>query len=103
MYTPDKWVVLKIRNDSEILFKVLAGWSGGYTYGDSWRINSGIVKVVDDGDYVLFHGESGSVYKCHKDSYGLSMATAGIYNQMKQIYSDDIEMLPSHISWLHLV
>jgi hypothetical protein len=62
--------------------KVLAGWSGGYLEGDFWRMNSGIVRASEEGDYILFHGQSGSVYKCHKNSQRLSNATAGVYNTL---------------------
>ena len=55
-YTPDNWVVLKITNTKrsgntgygrteQVLYKVLAGWGGGYLDGDSWRMNSGINLV----------------------------------------------------------
>lgn len=81
-YTPDNWVIVKITRPEGVVHKLLAGWSGGYLDGDSWRMNSGIVRTSQEGDYVLFHGESGSVYKCHKDGQRLSNATAGIYNTL---------------------
>ena len=31
-----------------------------------------------DGDYFLFHGRSGSVYRCHKDMYGTTSYGASI-------------------------
>jgi hypothetical protein len=66
--TPDRWLIIDCGGDG--LYKVFATWSGGYLDGDSWRLNSGIESVEEDGDYLLFHGHSGSIYKCHKDSYG---------------------------------
>jgi len=81
MYTPDKWVVLKIEDNGKIGYKVLAGWSGSYLEGQSWKINSGIVKVEEDGDYYLFYGNSGSVYKCHKNGYGTNLIMSDIINQ----------------------
>ena len=52
MYTPDNWVVLKLKpgKGAHPIYKVLAGWSGGYLDGDSWRMNSGISKVTENGD-----------------------------------------------------
>ncbi len=52
-YTPDSWVVLKVKAGKGTFpfYKVLAGWSGGYLSGDSWRINSGITRVEDDRTY----------------------------------------------------
>ena len=52
--TPDNWVVVKV---GEGIYKVLAGWSGGYLTSDSWKLNSGISEVKDDGDHWLFIGE----------------------------------------------
>ena len=86
VYTPDNWVILKIRESkmSKPFYKVLGGWSGGYASGDSWRMNSGITKVTEEGDYLLFHGYSGSIYRCHKQSYGLRMNNAGVYTTLKE-------------------
>lgn len=77
--TPDRWVILKI---SDGVYKVLAGWYGGYLHGDSWRLNSGIVKVEEDGDYYLFHGKSGSTYKCHKDAKGFTGYTSQVLENL---------------------
>lgn len=78
MYTPDKWIILKIKYKTETLYKVLAGWSGSYLEGQSWKLNSGINKISMDGDYYLFEGYSGSTYKCHKNAYGTNMITSGV-------------------------
>jgi hypothetical protein len=94
MYSPDRWVVVKLSNDKDTVFKVLAGWSGGYLDGQSWRMNSGISKVVVDGDFYLFEGFSGSTYKCHKKSYGTNMIMAGIISQLleqKQYIAEVLE------------
>jgi hypothetical protein len=82
VYTPNNWVIVKLTSAEGVIHKVLAGWSGGYLEGNSWRMNSGIVRASEEGDYILFHGESGSVYKCHKDAQRLSNSTAGIYNTL---------------------
>lgn len=82
MYSPDKWIILKIKGTKETVYKVLAGWSGSYLEGQSWRINSGISKVSKEGDYFLFEGHSGSVYKCHQKSYGTNMISSGILSQI---------------------
>ena len=42
-------------------------------------MNSGIVKVSDEGDYWDVYGDSGSVYKCYKTSEKLSGYTAQIF------------------------
>ena len=100
-YAPDNWVVLHIKGDDPH-FRVLAGWSGGYTTGDSWRMNSGIAKVIEEDDYYLFIGESGSTYACHKDMYGLRMNNAGIWNRLQKQYGDMIEMLDEDTEWMKL-
>jgi hypothetical protein len=100
MNTPDKWAIIGFKGPDEH-HRVLAGWYGGYLYGDYWRINSGITKVEEDGDYYLFHGYSGSVYKCHKDSYGLSSLTAGVYLGLEKHHN--VEVLPSTTDWLSLL
>jgi hypothetical protein len=108
-YTPDSWVVLKITHDNtEPLYKVLAGWAGSYLYGASWKLNSGVTKVEEDGQCYLFHGYSGSTYRCHKSSYGLSGYTAGVLaNFQKQAEESDgrlvIEMLPEETNFLEIV
>lgn len=92
-YKPDSWVVIKMTNKDQTFYKVLGGWSGGYLDGDSWRLNSGVERVELDNDRYMFYGSSGSVYNCHKESYGLKMITTGIWNQMKEKYPDQVELL----------
>ena len=101
-YTPDNWVVLKITNEGETLYKVLAGWSGGYLDGDSWRMNSGITRVEDHETYYSFYGYSGSVYKVWKGHYGLRMNNAGVYNQLKERFGDAVELMPEDTEWMDL-
>ena len=105
-YTPDNWVILNLKAgklDSGF-YKVLAGWSGGYLDGDSWRLNSGITEVEQDDSYYYFYGESGSRYKCHKDSYGLRMNNAHIYNSFKkqEKFEDQVFLMPEDTNWILL-
>lgn len=79
METPDKWVILKIGKDNPS-YKVFATWYGGYLGSDSWKMNSGIVRVEEDETYYKFYGYSGSCYKCNKKTYGTNMYTQGILN-----------------------
>lgn len=95
--TPDNWVVVKVEKN---LYKVLAGWSGGYLDGDSWKLNSGISKVKDDGNHWLFIGESGSVYKCHKERYFVKM---NIGAQVKQLKELGCELMDEETDWMKLV
>lgn len=114
-YNPDCWVVIKITNtdtllateNDEVLYKVLAGWGGGYLNGDSWRMNSGIDLVFDHDREIHFYGHSGSTYICHKEAYGLRMSTAGIFKQMQLIGtgvdgSAKVEMMPEDTDWTNI-
>ena len=100
---PDNWVVLKIVTDDVPLYKVLAGWGGGYLAGDYWRLNSGISIVFEREDSVDFYGYSGSLYHCRKGSYGLSMITSGIYNDIVSRFGDKVEMMPEDTDWKNLL
>jgi hypothetical protein len=67
----------------------MGGWYGGYLGADSWRINSGISKVELVRDTYKFHGHSGSVYLCSKNSYG-----ATIFMNSVLPHNDNLEILP---------
>ena len=77
MRRPNNWVIIKMKSDNPH-YRVLGGWSGGYSDGDSWRMNSGITKVSETENYYYFGGSSGSEYCCHKGSYMLRMNNAYI-------------------------
>jgi hypothetical protein len=97
-YQPDNWCILHMKgNDPH--YKVLAGWSGSYLTGDSWRMNSGIVKCIEEDDHWLFIGSSGSTYACHKDAYGLRVNNAHVYNRLKEKFGDKIELLEDRFNW----
>jgi len=89
----DNWVIVKITLPEGVVHKLLRGWSGGYLDGDSWHMNSGIVRAEVEDDYILFHGQSGSVYKCYKNAQRLSNVTAGIYNTLKNMAPAQVEIV----------
>ena len=97
-YSPDNWVVIKYKGDDPH-YKVLAGWSGGYLDGDSWRMNSGIVRVEEDEHLFLFYGASGSCYECNKQSYCLRKNNAHIWAKLQEIYGDKVELMPEDTDW----
>ena len=94
-YYPDCWVVIRMNYKDEVIYKVLGGWSEGYTYGSSWKLNSGIEKAEYDvtQDVWRFYGSSGSVYVCHPDQYGLRIPTIGIWNQMVTNHPDNVKLM----------
>ena len=101
MYTPDNWVVIKTPH----CYKVLAGWSGEYLGADEWRLNSGITgcHMEKDGDYYFFTGHSGSTYRCHKDSYGLRMNNAYIFNKFQtKLGAENFELMPEETAWTEI-
>ena len=99
-YIPDNWVVIFMNGEYDPHYKVLAGWSGGYTQGDSWRMNSGITRVEEGKNRYSFYGASGSVYHCGKKSYGLKMNNAYIWNRLKDLYVNRVEMMPEDTDWM---
>ena len=74
-YTPDRWVVLEIKQpDHEPIRKLFAGW-----YGGSWKINSGITNIrIDASGHYEFDGYSGSTYYCHANNYKMSGLMHGV-------------------------
>jgi hypothetical protein len=81
-YTPDRWVVIDITHKGNTVRKVLGGWIGGYAKSDTWRLNSGVTEVKDEGDFYLFSGASGSVYKCWKRNEGMTSLSSSVYASM---------------------
>jgi hypothetical protein len=92
-YTPDRWLVLRIHAPTQVLYKVFAAWRGGYAGSDSWKINSGITRATFRDPYWEFDGSSGSVYRCHADSYGNSLYGSGVLdNLISQAKAQDIQI-----------
>ncbi len=89
-YTPDAWVILEM-NSAEYgkIRKILAGWYGGYSGSDSWKLSSGNLKEYVDGDFIVFPQESGSVYSCHKDAQRLTGYTSNILAKIKDNFKDN--------------
>jgi len=105
-YRPDKWVVVKITSDKHSpIHKVFACWYGGWAGSDSWKLNSGITKATLEGNVYSFEGSSGSVYECHKDTYGTNMYGSGVLQNMidtAQKNGITIEILPEETNFLEI-
>lgn len=92
MYTPEEWILIKINSDDPH-YRVFGSWRGGYLNGDSWKMNSGVTSVEMKGDYYLFNGASGSVYKCHKKAYGIrSPYNNSVLHDYKKKLKDKFEI-----------
>jgi hypothetical protein len=101
-YVPNNWVVLKITLEDQSIYKILAGWSGSYLDGSSWKLNSGITHVEETDTHYNFYGYSGSCYKCNKESYGLHNSTINLYESMKQRFADNVMMLDEDTNWMNM-
>ena len=98
-YTPDSWVIVKIQSETYgTLHKVLAGWSGSYLYGASWKLSSGIVTFEDKGEHYESLQDSGSTYVLHKSSERTSAimtSTFASFEQQLKGIDGTIEVLDS--------
>ena len=101
MHTPDNWVVIRLKGDDPH-YRVLAGWSGSYLNGSSWRMNSGITEVNETADYYYFKGSSGSEYRCGKSCYMLRMNNAGTWAQLQELHGDKVELMPEDTDWMNI-
>lgn len=78
-YTPDTWSILLFNSPTYgKIHKVFAGWYGGFTQGDSWKLSSGIVSMEDSEKHFSSLQESGSIYNLYKNSEKLSSYQLGI-------------------------
>jgi hypothetical protein len=109
-YTPDSWVVLKVKEGKydRGFYKVLGGWSGGYLdyhlRRSFWRMNGGITGVEKLAYLYGFYDRFGSVYWCHQGSYRLPMAMPGVYNQLKEneAFEGQITLMPEDTNWMEI-
>lgn len=99
-YNPDGWVLVKI-GGRDPHYRIFGSWRGGYADGDSWRLNSGIVKCEKDGPILNFIGHSGSVYSVHESGYGkLGMYNEGVvrgYEERSQNTFSVMEAMPEDL------
>jgi len=92
IYYPDNWVLIDIITPEETIRKVFAGWAGGWTEGDSWKLSSGTEKVVEVNEHITDYIQySGSIYSCHKFNNRMSM-------YMKNILASWMESIPEGYS-----
>ena len=86
METPDRWVILKVKQAEKDEFKVvLAGWNGSYTGSDSWKRSSPIKDIVEDDEKFTATTSSGNQYVLHKSRRGWTSMMGQVYNNMTSI------------------
>ena len=82
-YTPDRWVIVRITSkEHPPIHKIVGSWYGGYAGSDSWRMSSGICKVISQDDHYEVHNYSGSIYTLFKGAEGTSAYTGSVLNNM---------------------
>ena len=99
---PDKWCVIDVGGK---FYKLFASIYGGYTSGDSWKLNSGITKVIDHGDTLQFFGTSGTSYTCDKLSYGSHMYGEGVLNNLIRHAAESgttVTIMDENTDWMEL-
>ena len=110
LYFPDNWQLVRVipKDTSAIYYRILAGWSGSFIYGSSWKLSSGFgpvrngtfgcKQVIDEGNDPEGFGlygdswrvpqSSGSVYILRENSEQPSMATAGVLESVMKSNPD---------------
>lgn len=89
VYIPDCWVLIEIKSEEYgTIRKILAGWYGGYAGTDSWKLSSGNLQEYVEDDFIVFPQESGSIYRCHKNSQRMSVYLNTIFNNFKNTAKD---------------
>lgn len=88
-YTPNRWVLLKFTNKEtqEQHQRVYACWFGGFTSGDRWQLNSGVVDTQEYDGRFVFTSASGKEYICYKNCQG----TEAMSMYMQNVLLDIIE------------
>lgn len=95
LYQPDSWQLVHVipKDTSAAYYRILAGWSGSYMYGSSWKLSSGCEQVFDLGDSWKVPQSSGSVYILRKTSEHPSLATAGVLESIVQSNHDEFNIV----------
>lgn len=95
----DGFVILKITDNKEIMYRLFTCTAGGYLSNDSWRVDSGIVSIEEDDEYngdgsvYFIYGVSGSVYQVHEDQFGkLTDYGSSILNEVVKSAGDAIDV-----------
>jgi hypothetical protein len=102
-HTPDRWMIVKIEGSNiPLTYKVFACWYGGFLGADSWRLNSGIKSAKRIGAFWEFEGYSGSIYSCHKKTYGTNMFGAATLDNLIAKAAEKnvkLETMPPESNW----
>ena len=91
-HTPDRWALIEIvEEENKPVRKILAGWEDI----DKWRISSAVNKINIDltKDHITAETSNGSTYILYTEQQGLKNSTIAIYNQLRQMYGEDVNLV----------
>lgn len=90
---PDRWAIVKATTPKGVTYHILASFSGGYLYGDSWRLSTAIAKLERTSPHsYTVETSSGSVYIMHIDQEGYSSYAYNNYKHYENQSNDEIKL-----------
>lgn len=100
-YHPDVWVIVELAGtkvEGSPYHRVLAGWIGGYTGSDVWKMNSGITHIIEHDTHYSIYGTTKSVYQCHKQAERFNNYTHSIFTGFAAQNGDEISITHVNMS-----
>jgi hypothetical protein len=93
-YNPDVWVIIELSGSKvkNRYHRILAGWYGGFADADTWRMSSGITKIIDGTTYWEIRNDSGSAYYCSKQFEKTSMLTESMYEYYSKQNTEELKI-----------
>lgn len=95
LYCFDNYRVLKFTTSDEIYFKVFGEVLSRFDTGNSWRLNSGITKVVYNKRNIAFFGYTGSVYVLPLESQEICTYHQPVLDEI--LSYKDVELLENSV------
>lgn len=91
-HIPNHWSMVETSKGHH---KIFGSWSGGYLDGDSWKLNSGIERVIyDPVTYTYYvYGFSGSIYRVTPSNYGASGYNTMVLNNLIENSNGKMKLL----------
>jgi hypothetical protein len=88
-YYPDSWVPILITSKEHgPVYKILAGWYGGFADANSWKLSSGVESIqIDAAGILTMPQTSGSIYVCGQQTH-MSSLMMSVYNGFVEAASD---------------
>lgn len=98
-YKPDSWVILKIEEENNLHYRVLAGFPEKTTSRDDWRISREIVGITDNEYFYYIECGTGSIYECNKNVCELKYENYNILEALKQ-QKDYVSLMKPQKNWM---